>query len=467
MRTGIALLAALGLLAPEASAGEFEVVVETVDAIPGPETGFYCSGNYLCWGGAPRLSLNRHGDISFATNIGGNPDTEAGVFARIDGQLQLLAREGDTLPNGDELSGYDRYYTFEAATSINSSHQLAFISQLNSSNGAGLFVWQPDGTIERRLEDGDVAPGTGVLFDTTNGSSVAMNDAAEVAFWWHYSLGIPDPYGTGIFVSHPTQGIRALALKDGTTPIGGQYGEFGASPDINENGVVSFRAEVQGQGWGVFIDDGGVDLPIATFGSSAPGGGTFAGAVSTSDATSINLHRQVAFREKIAGGPGSQGIFVGQYGEPTRSVALLSEPAPGNPGHVFYGLGNPSLDDAGDVLFQATITPDGGATQRTALFLERNLVLECLYSEAFPMPGQTTLFTSVLGLVAHNNAGDILVHGRAGGSIHGLYLQAADRSVPSIGPSGRVVVAIALAGVGAWHSGRRRPRSTRREALRT
>ncbi len=265
----------------------------------------------------------------------------------------LIARQG--YQRGDFLSF--------GQPAINESGDVAFYARLANVLGIvdrGIFL-HPGGAVAMRT---DPAPGGGSygLMDI----GVSINAASDVTFSTLLTGASP---GAEALVVAATPADQLIAL--GLLPIPGGtgvYGDFKASA-TNDAGEVAFVnryfPSAGGTATGYFLDSTGVERAVALPGDAAPGtgGGTYATHVTSGIA--INASGEVVFPANVENGNTTSGIFVDDNGV-DRAEVLAGTPAPTLVGGTFANFGAyPSINDAGNVTFVATIT---GGTAGAGLF---------------------------------------------------------------------------------------------------
>ncbi len=286
------------------------------------------------------------------------------------------------------------------------------------------------------------APGGGT-FDFGFEGPHGLNDQgdAAVAFLLQPQTG-DAPYGvnSGLYrYSHTTQTTSAVVIPDVTpAPTGGTFAGVSFGPSLNNKGDVYFAGiiatpngvhvpgqEYGGLGIGVFAaDTKGHITSIVVPGDPAPGGGTFDETGETY-ATSywVNGRGDVVFVGHVAGEEaqvpgfppqsqflatlGSLYVKSGSTGQIT-SIAHAGDPAPG--GGVFRQALFGGINDRGDVVFTADLTPAPNANQELGVFeyTGGKVISVARPGDAVPGGGHIVT-TSIVGGQTHiNNGGDIV-----------------------------------------------------------
>jgi hypothetical protein len=161
------------------------------------------------------------------------------------------------------------------------------------------------------------------------------------------------------------EALRAVVWSGMAAPGGGRFDRFDvaskpvAAP-VNGRGQIAFFATVRRAPGreGIFLAEAGRVKKVAAFGDALPGGGTLA-EFSEHTLPSLNAAGHVGFTAQIAGGRGTEGVFIADD-DGLRPVALAGEDAPGVPFGVFAGFDAPVLNDNDELVFVASVRSRGG-----------------------------------------------------------------------------------------------------------
>jgi hypothetical protein len=238
------------------------------------------------------------------------------VSAQSQFKLREVVRTGTNAPVPQQLS-------FVSGFSLNSQGQSAFIGD------GGLFL-RSGGNNTIVAAFGDGAPGGGSFISV---SAPSINLAGQIVFRGEVS----SPSSSGLFLF--SGGKVTQLIADGALAASGDV-VFPDTPSINDGGAVAFVSFI---GNGLFLSSNASISKLAGPGDPAPGGGTF----SSFSSPSINHAGQVVFTAFLS--TGSQGIFLASAGTITKIVAEGDVFPDG--GMFFFALGDPSINDAGDVAF--------------------------------------------------------------------------------------------------------------------
>jgi hypothetical protein len=326
------------------------------------------------------LALNDAGQVSFYATLshtsGGTLDN-GGVYRTDGNTLVEIARQGQVVPGGN-----GRLRTFDHPT-INASGQVSFQSLLTDTTGgttddAGIF--RGDGsnfvTIAR---EGASTGRTGESFSNVAFDTGALNDAGQVAFRARVTGGSSGSHD-GIFRG---DGINLVHVARGGEPAPGTSGTYGgfSVASLTSDGHAVFVASVNSDDagtYGIFRGDEMGTSAILLGGQAAPGGGFFYDFVTTGG-PAANDANQVAFRSSLAASSGgalsSEMAIFRTDGVHTVRIAARNSNHPEETG-TFRGLGEPALNDAGQVAFQAEFNGEQGIYEGIYLYDDNAGVIE-------------------------------------------------------------------------------------------
>lgn len=160
--------------------------------------------------------------------------------------------------------------------------------------------------------------------------------------------------------SRVATGLRAVVRSGMPAPGGGRFDRFDAATQpvvtpVNAKGQVAFYATVlrSASRDGIFIAASGRITKVAAFGDPVPGGGALVD-FALDPLPAINASGHVAFHAAIAGGRGTEGIFLAQD-DGLHAIALSGDEAPGVPAGVLVGFEAPALNDNDELAFVASV----------------------------------------------------------------------------------------------------------------
>ncbi len=359
--------------------------------------------------------LNDLGQVAFTAMTVPDPDfnTTQGIF-RFDGaSLTPIALEGDQFSRFGDVS-------------INNLGQVGFEGSFEQVTGEGIFRGDggPVVTIAGTRQAGD--------FDFVN-AGPQINAVGSVAF-----IGETETDFTGgVFVG---DGGAVTALYDTNDPFDG----FSGNPALNAAGQAAFLASLNTGGNGLFLGSGGafvtvadVTGPIAFFFSDP----------------SLNERGDVAFTAGTNENPDDNtgatgtGVFLFRDGSLTPVLQGGFD--------QFFGLGDPSLNEAGEVAFVADLGFDEASNLIQVLLTGPDFTNDRVIGTGEALLGRTVagLNFSREGL---NDAGQLAFTAFFDDGSSGVFLATPGISVAAPEPSSLV-----LLGVGMGVAGLVRRRRTR------
>jgi hypothetical protein len=308
------------------------------------------------------LSANDAGQVAFAASVG---ILGAGIFLFSNGEISLLARQGDPAPDGGVLG-------FPSAPWLNNSGQVAFQAQLPDGN-TGIFLYV-EGKLVQIVRPGQPSPEADV-FELTFTPNVNSNGQIAFAAWLKERVG-------GVYLFSEV-GITRIGGQGDTVDRVPRFTNVDLSPaEINANGTVIFRAFSFPGATGLYDDS---VAPIARQGAAAPDGGVFMDVMQPS----VNDSGQVAFRARFAGFFPSQnsGLYLEEAGKVTK-IARNGDSAPG--GGEFSSAASPTINNASQIVFEGSVSAPG----RSGLFLYSQGEIVGLVQQGDPAPGGGTFDTA-------------------------------------------------------------------------
>ena len=358
-----------------------ELALAVKDGDPSPD------GNGMISNGKVRPGvINQAGQIAFSNRIsdsdGGFDDNEA-IFFR-DGTsepLEIVARRGDPVPGSTEFTFGD-----PSTPVLNDNGWVAFSTQFPQagSTSAGVFVW--DGTeVQTVSMTGDPWPGC-------NGSDLArhfrfdFNNAGQTLFT--ATCGSFSPSSTPRLVMlHDGNNLNLLAASGDNIPglVDETYNSFWRVR-LNNAGdaVFIFRAGL-GSDPGIGLYDGELKT-IAASSQPAPGGGTFRTGSSTFRNININDAGQVVFSASVddVDGETRRGIFFYDGAGNLQQIlrhdnALLGSTIDSFSIREGWPRGNQAIDDEGRVGISFRLEDD----RRGILIADGNLAGDRVFGDRF------------------------------------------------------------------------------------
>ncbi|HTF88718.1 MAG TPA: hypothetical protein VK843_09940 [Planctomycetota bacterium] len=297
---------------------------------------------------------------------------------------------GDPSPIGGTFSGL-----FSFSPGCNANGDLLFMSDINGgSSSRGLFLYQAASqSIVKVAAIGDASPVGGTLVGVGPGS---INDQGTVVFAGRGSTGTNDlilKWQNGVLTKVAANGdpapgggnyslliTESLGFVDGTTVY------FGPLPDVNNTGLISFRAITNIGTRGIVIDNGGAQQWYVQAGDATPHGGTYLdmqGAI-------LNDAGQVAFFADWKPTPVTfnSGWFVGKPGNWRSALSFYDPVSTGQCwGLAFSRNPNQPLDEAGNLMQWIAIDYGGGLQKEAQVICAADGSLTIVSKQSDPATG--------------------------------------------------------------------------------
>jgi len=314
-----------------------------------------------------------------------------------------LARQGDVAPGTEDGVTYLHFMN----PLINSSGKVSFVASLQGpgigfSNIVGLWS-QKISAFELVARPLNPAPGCeeGVLFWGTLGFTTTpwptFNDRSEAALRTNVNgPGVGSTNDSGIWAG--TAATFDLAGREGSdAAVPGESRTFYAFdvPGMGNGGHCVFQARLDYGTVGGLSHDYGIWSRTSTglqvivvSGDSVPGS---LGVFEEFHTPAANRSGQIAFRASLYGVTDDQGIWSYANGTGTH-IALAGNQAPGAPDgalfNQYHPMGDPVINDAGDVVFGARLRLGGTSeTNDSGLWMWHGGELQALALEGQLVPG--------------------------------------------------------------------------------
>ncbi len=349
---GIALFFAVDLEA----AVSYRKVIMLGEPAPGADPGYVFSTTSYRY----QLTINDLGQVAFKGQIHDpdQPRTLLGIWSEGSGSLAEVVLEGDQLPGQISFGGYD---PDSHAVVINNSGAVALSSSLDRVSlddveGGGIWIDRAGSLRAVAVEGGGFGlPPT----DRLDMYSPVLNDLGHMAFM-SIMPTFDDSNDEAILLIGPDV---LLAQEGDPAP--------GAGDDVF---------------FGNFLDPFQVNPPNSTFSASTP--------------IVMNNADQAAFFGRLKGtgvdSTNDTGIWFSRHNALTL-IARAGDPAPGaEPGVVFsktgdfngfYHQGEMTINNAGQIAFEATLTGPGVIPNETGIWLADQDSTELVAREHHPAPG--------------------------------------------------------------------------------
>ena len=165
--------------------------------------------------------LNEQGQMSFEASLGGTPggaEDNYGLFLGDGTTLVQIARKGDPTPSGKGK------FDFPTAGDINDSGQVVFGSILSGTTGDednyALFLGDGDSVIEIAREGETLPDGNGTFHQSRfNTYTATINNAGQIAFYADIRGDDGNRVGSGIFFFDPVTGLH-IVTRTGDSFLG-------------------------------------------------------------------------------------------------------------------------------------------------------------------------------------------------------------------------------------------------------
>ncbi len=306
--------------------------------------------------------------------------------------LALSGQQAPGLPAGLTFSAFDAF-------SINASGQIGLFATIagpgvTATNNQGIWWTQP-GSLQLVMRLGDPAPGqSGFTYASTTVPN--LSDSGLMA----YAASIR-PSGGGsiesLWTISPTSPAAAFALGFTQAPgleAGTQWNAFNA-PQINQSGVMAFRAILSGTNAG---NSHWIGTPSALslvgrdgFPTGVLAGVNFSGLFNE---YRINSSGTYAFRSSLTGTgvttSNNQALWSRSPAGVLTLVARTGDQAPQLPSGVTISsiTGDPELDRSGRLAYRASLAGPGiDSTNNNAIFIFDNGTTTVLARRGDPAPG--------------------------------------------------------------------------------
>ncbi len=381
----------------EYSSGATRLMARTGQTPPGAAPGFrYVDFDY-------NPVLNNVGQTAFFAGLeGGFAGSQLAHYLETGGSLELSAQVGDAVPQAGPNATFS---TFGDLVQLNVHGQVAFVAQVNNSANGPSFnlaiILRSGGSSSVVALAGDAAPGAGlgVNFSALPYDPV-LNDLGQTAFLADLAgSGVNSTNSRGIFSQ--SGGVLGLVARAGDpapdTDPGLRFGDMsGAFPVLSNAGATAFLTNLAGAGVdasngnAIYFNSGG-NLQLVARTGDAPsilGPGESIGPLL--GYPSLNDSGQIAFQTRLTGpglvSPSNTAVLIAAEGN-LELVARGGDAAPvAAPGVLFAFVGEPVLNDHGQVAFLATLTGAGvdGSNDLGIFATDREGFLRLIFREGDP-----------------------------------------------------------------------------------
>jgi hypothetical protein len=317
------------------------------DSLPG-------GGTLAEFGPPPLPSLNQAGHVAFTAQIAGGRATQGVFLAGADG-LQVVALAGDDAPGvpAGVLVDFD-------APALNDNDEIALVASVRRGRDLldVLYFWNGR-RLQRVVAEGERLLRIGGTMDKIGGP--ALNNSGVIAFPAAIFRG---PTLGGIFVAGASR-LRLLVGAGDRAPSGAMILRFSERVAIDDEGAVAFGAYIgeAARTHEAVLRIGPEGLSeVAVEGTSAPGGGRYAG---FGPWPTVAPGGVTAFIAALDGGPGPLAAFAGTAGD-IRRVATMGERLPQGEVIGQFALSAVATAGPGGLLTFATVAQE--KDERSAIY---------------------------------------------------------------------------------------------------
>src|SRR5438132_1377883 len=307
-----------------------------------------------------------------APSIG--PDGTVAFFASLEGNAEVIARTAgrgvqplvSTGGNGADASPVGGLYGgAESPPALDAAGGIVVLARIVNGQSSEAIVYRAADGRTSPIALGEAAPQQSQgFFAGRPFSAPHMNDAGDIVFRAYVARG---PASIGIFRARsalidPAHGmpIETVVRAGDASPAPGSppFFDFPGEPSVNRAGAVAFAARLPGAGRGLFVADARGVRPIVLRGDPAPGdsGTTFTGLGThpqLNDSGGVAFRGTTSFRDPSTGSSIKRdGIFLADSSR-IRALVYAHEPSPAGP--PFLSLGDPVLSNAPGVVFRAPL----------------------------------------------------------------------------------------------------------------
>lgn len=201
--------------------------------------------------------INDRGEIAWFSRVGNG----GGIFVLRQKAIELIAFQGK--PTAVKDANYIGFG--QRAPGINNNGDIVFSAFFDGpNNGRGLFLKKPNGPVELIYRSGETIPGTNYNFHDF--SAPMINNKGEIAFVGHFPGS-----ARGLFIK-TAKGLEAVAMKDQKVPGGKPEEVFNnfVQMSFNDKAEIVFYGQYKNADVGIFIKDAKGLRPLARRGDKMP-----------------------------------------------------------------------------------------------------------------------------------------------------------------------------------------------------
>lgn len=429
----------------------FRTVIVTGDAAPG--SGGATFDNI----GIP--TINNLGQVAFEGRIYGEGVTtgldNAGVWSEVSGQLTLVVGEGDTASGLSDSVFQDFLYSDGVVHIDDNGHILITAEVFDQGTGQvreGFWTDAP-GVTEPIMLDGMLAPEIpGYSYTGVGLGYPSLSLSGHVAFLSRVETAAPGPSFSAIWAGLPGN-LLLVAQEGGVAPAtnGSTFDRFlpGQRLLVNPHGMVVFNARLQGQDTdtntdsGIWCRDSGELFLVAREGDAMPGHqGLYYGGIGNA---SVNAAGQIVYTSGVSGSgindPYTRIIWRYQDGV-YEALVNAGDAVPGISETTIKSIFETRLSASGSVVFKARL--EGASiteSNEIALIISDGNSLSLIAREGDLAPGAgNAMFEDIASFSPTVNAIDQVAFSA---SLTGDFIDNSnDRGVWATRPNGELILVV-------------------------
>ncbi len=280
-------------------------------------------------------------------------------------------------PTADASPAGGTYAGLESGPAVDAAGGVAFRVRVAGGYSSEAIIYRPGTGPAQGVFVGEGSPTDG-FFAGAPFSTPRLNDRGDVVFRGYVANG---PSSVGLFKASTT-GLEALVRSGDPSPLGNSpFVDFPGDPSLNAGGTIAFTATVLDKGRGIFLIDRDGLLPLVRVGDAAPGpdGAVFAsfgGSPSLSDAGDVAFRASIRYRNADGKDVTLEGLFLAT-GTSIRLLASAGQASPTGP--PFLQMRDPLITAVPSLVFAAPVGTD--AAEFTGVFAADGARVQTLVSE--------------------------------------------------------------------------------------
>ena len=262
-------------------------------------------------------------------------------------------------PTADASPAGGTYAGLESGPAVDAAGGVAFRVRVAGGYSSEAIIYRPGTGPAQGVFVGEGSPTDG-FFAGAPFSTPRLNDRGDVVFRGYVANG---PSSVGLFKASTT-GLEALVRSGDPSPLGNSpFVDFPGDPSLNAGGTVAFTATVLDKGRGIFLIDRNGPSPLVRSGDPAPGPGgavfnSFGSSPSLSDAGDVAFRASIRYRNATTRTDETlEGLFLAT-GTSIQLLASAGQPSPTGP--PFLQMRDPLITAVPSLVFAAPVGTDAG-----------------------------------------------------------------------------------------------------------